>query len=110
MYKVFVPLLEKVVLVLFAAAAAGGAVAAQSTGSDRNKTPNFTGAWTLNQDLGDNVAKLLETMQSGDHGGYNESGCRRCRETGAPCDRSSSLSRGMLALERFVTTQGDREA
>jgi len=44
-------------------------VSAQSLATERDNVPNLTGAWTLNKDLSDDAAKLLESMQGGDHAG-----------------------------------------
>jgi hypothetical protein len=42
---------------------------AQSLPKERENAPNLTGAWTLNKHLSDDMAKLLEGMQGGDHVG-----------------------------------------
>jgi hypothetical protein len=68
MYSVSFRLLGALAVVLSTAAAAAS-VCAQSLATERDKVPNLTGAWTLNQDLSDDGAKLIESMQSGDHGG-----------------------------------------
>lgn len=69
MYRLFGRLLETVTLVAFAAAVGATPGSAQSSRTDRGAPANLTGAWTLNKDLSDDAAKLLEAMQSGDHGG-----------------------------------------
>jgi hypothetical protein len=67
MYSFSFGLLGTLAVVLSTAAAAN--VSAQSVATERDKVPNLTGAWTLNRDLSDDTAKLLESMQGGDHGG-----------------------------------------
>lgn len=61
--------LLRTVSVVVSVAAAAANVSAQSLATQRDNVPNVTGAWTLNKDLSDDPAKLLESMQSGDHGG-----------------------------------------
>jgi hypothetical protein len=61
--------LETVTLVAFAAAVGATPGSAQSSRTDRDAPANLTGAWTLNKDLSDDAAKLLEAMQGRDLGG-----------------------------------------
>lgn len=69
MYSVSIGLLRTLTLVVSTVAGAANGVSAQSLATERDKIPNLTGAWTLNKDLTDDAAKLMETMQGGDHGG-----------------------------------------
>ena len=67
MYKVVVRSLEILTLAVCAGLLTASAISAQSVRGERDT--NLTGAWTLNKDLSDDTAKLMEAMQSGDHGG-----------------------------------------
>ena len=69
MYRVFVRSLKTVMLVAFAAVVGATSGSAQSSRTDRDAPANLTGAWTLNKELSDDAAKLMEAMQGGDHGG-----------------------------------------
>ena len=53
------------ILMVLSFIALGGAAAAQT---QRGAAADLTGAWTLNQDLSDDAAKVMEKMMSGDHG------------------------------------------
>jgi hypothetical protein len=70
MYRVFGRSLKTLtILVCAGVLAAASAISAQSPRGERDTTANLTGAWTLNKDLSDDTARLIEAMQSGDHGG-----------------------------------------
>lgn len=73
MYRVLLALLETLIVAVFAVVAAGGA-SAQSAASERDDPPNLTGAWTLNEDLSDDPAQVMETMKGGDHGASGRGG------------------------------------
>ena len=53
------------ILMVLSFIALGGAAAAQT---QRGDAADLTGAWTLNKDLSDDAAKVMEKMMSGDHG------------------------------------------
>jgi hypothetical protein len=67
MYRVSFGLLTTITLVVSTAAAAT-IVSVQSRATERDKIPNLTGAWTLNEDLSDDAAKVMESMHGGDQG------------------------------------------
>jgi hypothetical protein len=56
----------------FALVLSTGSTAGASAQSERENVSDLTGAWTLNKDVSDNTAKLLEGMQGGDHGGSGD--------------------------------------
>ena len=57
------------ILVIGVFAASGSGESTQSQGSDRNNG-NLTGAWRLNNDLSDDVTKVMETTYGERHGGH----------------------------------------
>lgn len=98
MYRVFFRSLEAFTFVAFAAVVGATPGSAQPSRTDRDAPVNLTGAWTLNKDLSDDAAKLMEAMQGGDHGG---SGGRPPGGGHGPRMHSGGSNRGDMTPEQM---------
>jgi hypothetical protein len=70
MYSVSFGLRKALIVIIFAVVGTASGVSAQSLATERDRTNNLTGAWTLNKDLSDDPAKgVREAMSGGSHAG-----------------------------------------
>jgi hypothetical protein len=69
MFNVSFAVVRMMPLVVATAAFVAHSASAQSPATARDRIPNLTGVWSLNNGLSDDAAKLMETQFGGDHGG-----------------------------------------
>ena len=86
------------ILMVLSLTALGGAAAAQTA---RGDTGALTGAWTLNKDLSDDAAKVMEKMMSGDHGSGGGHTPPAGRGHGPGMHGGGSSSRGGMTPEQM---------
>lgn len=98
MHRLFGRLLETFTFVAFAAVVAATPGSAQSSRTDRDALANLTGAWTLNKELSDDAAKVMEAMQGGDHGGRPAGGGHGPGMHGGGSNRADMTPEQMRAM------------